>query len=122
MARLIRGAQIDPSAFPAPATLSVADKVFFPLSTTADGDWTGVALTTDPKPGYCGVAWNGAWVSVGDASKSAPCYFSRDGGATALALTSLLTGDRLYWNGSIAGAELSSNGPFGDRLALFYMV
>ena len=37
------------------------------------------------------------------------CYFSNDGGLSAISLNSLVSGDQLYWNGVFAGFELSIN-------------
>lgn len=38
----------------------------------------------------------------------ADCYFSRDGGVTAVALTDVRAGDFLYWNPTIAGFALTN--------------
>lgn len=68
-----------------------------PASTTANG-------------GYIAVRVNGIAQVVGDATKVAvDCYFSGDGGATARALKSVVAGDLLYWNQSIAGFNLDAN-------------
>ena len=39
-------------------------------------------------------------------AKTDVCYFSRDGGTTAIAQGSYAIGDILYWNGSIARFQL----------------
>jgi hypothetical protein len=45
------------------------------------------------------------------------CYFSGDGGTTARARGDVELGDKLYWNGSIAGYELDAN----DRIDFDYL-
>jgi hypothetical protein len=97
-----------------------------PAQTTAsDGDLactTGVAQTpvvsTDPQSGYVGVDVFGKWEHPGNGTKNAACYFSRDGGTTAVTLRSVMAGDLLYWNGSIAGYELEA----GDLVSFHYNV
>ncbi|KKN45016.1 hypothetical protein LCGC14_0687280 [marine sediment metagenome] len=49
---------------------------------------------------------NGHGESLGNGVKTTSCYFSRDGGATALLIQDIRLGDLLYWNGSIAGYQL----------------
>jgi hypothetical protein len=44
------------------------------------------------------------------------CYFSNDGGLSAISLNSLVSGDQLYWNGGFAGFELS----FNDIIEIVY--
>lgn len=76
-----------------------------PLTTSVDGDSTGIALTLKPT-GLINVLVNGISELVGDGVKTTACYFSSDGGTTAKLYEELDAGDILYWNGSIAGYEL----------------
>ena len=84
-------------------------------TTTADGQpATSTPITATPSPsaggngGYIGVLVQGVSYVVGDGTKVAACYFSGDGGVTARALQSVVAGDICYWNGTIAGFQLSS--------------
>ena len=85
-------------------------------TTTADGQpatSTPVAATPSPSGGgnggYIGVLVGGVSYVVGDGTKvGCACYFSGDGGVTARALQSVVAGDICYWNGSVAGFQLSS--------------
>ncbi len=52
---------------------------------------------------------NGLSVNVGNASKLTTCYFSRDGGTTPISFADLTIGDVLFWNGLIAGYNLSTH-------------
>lgn len=67
-------------------------------------------LQLTPATRYVFVFINGVQTELGDLT--APCYFSGDGGATARTLGTggtLVSGDLLYWNGSIAGWDLSAS-------------
>lgn len=87
------------------STPTYADKKFVSEVTTTDGEWSGAEFTGSPI-GYTGSDVDGIHKIVGDAVKTEECYWSRDGGTTALALSALAIGDRMYWNGSEAGFEL----------------
>lgn len=80
--------------------------------TTADQQLAcGIAVLNTPIAGsYVGVRLNGVdVVDVGDGSKvGVSCYFSGDGGATPRAWADITLGDTLWWNGSVAGYELSA--------------
>ena len=78
------------------------------LATSADGALaTNTAIVTSPfQSSYIIVTVNNHGASLGDGVKTKDCYFSRDGGATALLVQNLQVGDKLYWNGSIAGYQL----------------
>jgi hypothetical protein len=59
--------------------------------------------------GYITVTVNGQAQKVGDGTKvGVDCYFSGDSGATARAFSAVVAGDLLYWNGSVAGWQLSA--------------
>ena len=81
------------------------------LDTSSDGDLasnTPIART----PGGDGMVYvelNGVAVHLGDAVKTRDCYFSKDEGATARAIADITAGNLLYWNGSIAGFELTTS-------------
>jgi hypothetical protein len=65
-------------------------------STNADGEYVAVRVN---GVGY--VVGNGTRVGV-------DCYFSGDAGATARAFSAIVAGDKLYWNGSVAGFQLAA--------------
>jgi hypothetical protein len=67
--------------------------------------------------GYIGVRVNGVHYVVGDGTKVAvDSYFSGDGGVTARAMSAVVTGDTLRWNGSVAGFQLAAT----DRVDFEY--
>jgi hypothetical protein len=84
-------------------------------TTTNDGDLacatavTRTPATSSTNGGYGGVRVNGLHVVVGDGTKTgADCYFSGDGGTTARAMKSIVAGDQLYWQHTIAGYNLDA--------------
>jgi len=84
--------------------------------TAADEDQaspTGIAAI---PVGAVKVFVNGDLIPVGDGSKTGFCYFSADGGSTALAQGSIATGALCYWLGSNANFELDAN----DRMSFLY--
>lgn len=93
--------------------------------TTADGQ-VACATTVATTPaasstlgGYIAVRVNGVGYEIGDGTKVAvDCYFSGDGGTTARAMKSIVAGDLLYWNGSVAGFQLATT----DRIDFVYNV
>jgi hypothetical protein len=89
-------------------TPSFSDKEITATATSSDGDTSGASLSATPT-GYVQVMVNGVQVVTGDAVKTKTCYWSRDSGTTALALNALASGDTLYWNGSIAGFQLTTS-------------
>lgn len=94
------------AAFPTTANKDMACS-----TTSADGQAaTAVALVSTPAKGsYIEVTVSkGYRASVGDGVKTKDCYFSADAGATAKTIANVVAGDLLYWNGSIAGAQLAS--------------
>lgn len=111
---LIQPKQINLSAFPWASGVR-ANKSMAASTTVADGDLAcATAVATTPATsstagGYIGVVVNGVAYLVGDGTKVAvDCYFSGDGGATARLMKSVVAGDLLYWNGSIAGFQLAA--------------
>ena len=99
--------------------LTSANKEMPALVTTADGDLATVTplVVTPSNDGYVMVDVNGHGASVGDGVKSKDCYFSNDGGTTALLIRRLQAGATLHWNGSIAGYQLAID----DRVTFNYI-
>ena len=77
--------------------------------TVNDGDLAcNTAILDTPKTySYVRVFVNGVEVNTGD-KNSGDCYFSRDGGSTALVVGDERLGDKLYWNESIANYNLDA--------------
>ena len=76
--------------------------------TSGDYSSTGITLSNTPSQ-YSRVQLfvNGQLQKLGNGTFSnVDCYFSNDGGLSALSFTSLLLGNSLYWNGVSAGFEL----------------
>ena len=93
-----------------------ANKSMAASATSADGQLAcATAIATTPAVssaagGGIGVRINGVSVLLGDGTKVAvDCYFSADGGATPRAEKTVLAGDLLYWNGSVALFELATS-------------
>jgi hypothetical protein len=59
---------------------------------------------------------NGQQIIIGDGTKVAPAYFSKDNGTTASNYGAIDSTDELYWNTSIAGYGLDG----GDFVTLIY--
>lgn len=102
------------------ATPTTANKNMAALATVNGGDLacnTGMA-TTPASASYVFVEVNGISVQVGNAVKTTDCYFSGDGGTTARAYNAIVSGDKLYWNGGIAGYQLDTT----DLISFDYVV
>lgn len=96
------------------ATSDRSNKHMAASATAADGDLAcATAVAQNPAPsttngGYIQVIVDGLGQFVGDGTKVAvDCYFSGDGGVTARALKSVVAGDLLYWNRTIALFDLA---------------
>lgn len=90
---------------------------FTPVSTTSGDDSivTGVTLGSTPNIySRIEVFVNGQKQRLGDGVTTKDCYFGAVG--SALSLTSLVSSDQLYWNGTIAGFELSTS----DKVEIVY--
>ena len=90
------------------------------LSTLTSGNnsTTGITLSNTPSQ-YSRVQLfvNGQLQKIGDGTFSnVDCYFSNDGGLSALSFTSLVSGNVLYWNGVSAGFELDAT----DEIDIIY--
>lgn len=77
---------------------------------------TGVTLTSTPNDySRIEVYVNGQKQRLGDNDTSKDCYFGT-APLTPIALSALSLGDQLYWNGTIAGFELSTS----DKVEIVY--
>jgi hypothetical protein len=98
--------------------LTVNDKSSPSAATSGNDQPTGVTITATPTND----GWVGVYVNVsgpfelGDADKTKDCYFSPDGGTTVRSIGSIVAGDELIWNGSIAGFDLDTS----DEISLIY--
>jgi hypothetical protein len=89
------------------------------FNSTGDGYYTGLTISKTPI-GYIGVFVNGVETDLGFGSTTSnSCYFSGDGGVTSRNEGDILIGDALYWNGNVAGFDLSIDLP--DRISLVYL-
>jgi hypothetical protein len=78
------------------------------LPTSGNYKPTGLTMQFTPfKDGSVNVLINGISVLEGDGVKTTEAYFSNDGGLTAKTLANIEAGDEIYWNGDIAGFDLS---------------
>src|SRR5689334_963540 len=111
---LLQGKQMNlPSVVTTP---SRQNKGMTAATTAADGQQATAtvlaatpARTANAQGGYIQGRLNGQPIQIGDGTKVAvPSYFSGDGGATARALQNVIAGDKLYWNGTVAGYELDT--------------
>jgi len=96
--------------------LSVSNRDMVASVTTADGQLATSTTLASTITAWVEVQVNGAGVEMGDGVKTKACYMSGDSGTTARAYGALVTGDQLFWNGSIAGYELSAT----DRIDVIY--
>lgn len=92
-----------------PLSLSVAaTDSGFSNNTSGNYAATGVFISGTPyENGSVSVIINGIGVSEGNGVRTTEAYFSNDGGATAKSIANITAGDQLYWNGIIAGFDLS---------------
>jgi len=102
------------------ASPTISNKDMVCVVTVNDGDVaTNTAMAATPANGsYVAVLANGVGISVGNGVKTKAAYFSSDSGTTAKALNAIASGDKLYWNGSIAGYQLDAN----DTIDFNYVV
>jgi len=89
--------------------------------TGSDGDRATVTpIAVDPE-GYVEVKVNSLMCKVANGNgerTTSECYFSDDGGVSAKAFGALAAGDLLYWNGSVAGFQLT----VADRIDFLYEI
>lgn len=93
------------------ATPQTSNKDMAAVATVIDGDVAcNTAIAGTPATdGYVEVNINGVQEVVGDGVKTKSCYFSADTGTTAKTIANIANGDKLYWNGSIAGYQLATD-------------
>jgi hypothetical protein len=98
---------------PAPSTLR---KSVAPTVTSGNFSSTGITAGFTPAlGGHVRVVVNGVEYPVGDGNRldlggftnNVVAYFSADGGATAKAMSAIVSTDTLYWNGTNAGFNLA---------------
>lgn len=89
-----------------------------PLNTNGNYSPTGITITYTPfSDSAVDVLVNGLGLSEADGDRDgAAVYFSNDGGATAKTIANIEAGDQLYWNGDIAGFELTG----ADTIDIMY--
>lgn len=89
-----------------------------PSVTVGNNSTTGLSITSTPDQySRIQVFINGQLQKLGDGTFSnVDCYFSNDGGLSALVLGSVSSGNTLYWNGLTARFELDNN----DELTIVY--
>ena len=93
-----------------------AQKNQIPIPTAGDNSSTGLTLDYIPiGDSDVMVFARGMHTAVGENATLSYCYFSRDGGTTAVAVADILDGDVFYWNGVQTGIELDA-----DDLITFY--
>lgn len=82
-----------------------------PLATSGDYSSTGITIDYTPfSDSAVDVLVNGLGLSEADGNRDeAAVYFSNDGGLTAKSIANIEAGDTLYWNGDIAGFELTAD-------------
>ena len=90
----IKGAAGLASAIP-----STSDKAQTPANVSADDTSTTLTISATPI-GDVRVAVNGIMADLGDGVKTSDCYFSGDAGTTARAISDIVSGDTLFWNGA----------------------
>lgn len=97
--------------------LTYTDKNINPTPTSGDNAHTGILISYDPyQDSYVIIEINGLSVEVGDGTKDKDAYFSGNGGASAVHIEEIRSGDELYWNGLISGYDLEA----GDEVNLIY--
>lgn len=93
-----------PTAYPTPS-----NKKMPALATTGNGQLaTSTPIAHTPAGhSFIRVFVNGVGQEL-RSDKTGDCYFSRDGGTTAIAIASIASGDQLYWNQTIARFSLKT--------------
>lgn len=88
------------------------------ILTSGNNSLTGITLSNTPSQNSrIQIFVNGQLQKIGNGTfSSVDCYFSNDGGLSALLFTSIVSGNILYWNGSSAGFELDTS----DEIDIIY--
>lgn len=83
-------------------------------ATSSNGDATGISIDNTPE-GMVQIFVNGIMQELkGD--KTGDCFFSSDGGTTAVTISNIAATNTLHWNGTTAGYELDAT----DKITLVY--
>ena len=102
---------------PVDTGVEVYQRDLSPADTNGDASPTGITITYTPfLDSAVDIIVNGVGVSEGNGVKTSDCYFSNDGGATAKLNANIEAGDELYWNGNIAGYDLTNT----DNIDIIY--
>jgi len=98
--------------------VAVYQRDLIPLASNGDYSSTGITIDYTPfSDSAVDILVNGIGVSEADGDRNAgAAYFSNDGGATAKAIADIEAGDELYWNGVIAGFDLTTD----DTIDIIY--
>lgn len=88
------------------------------LLTSGDGSTTGLVVSSTPSQfSRVQVFVNGQLQRLGDGvNTNVDCYFSNDGGTSAVLLNNISVGDTLYWNGLYSKFNLDST----DEVEIIY--
>jgi len=90
--------------------IEVYQRDLSPVPSNGDYSATGITIMYTPfADSAVDILVNGVGVSEGNGVKTSDCYFSGDGGATARTNANIEAGDELYWNGEIAGYDLTAD-------------
>ena len=91
--------------------VEVYERDLTPLATSGNYSATGITITYTPfADSAVDVLVNGLGLSEANGNRDGGAvYFSNDGGATAKTNANIEAGDELYWNGEIAGFELTTD-------------
>jgi len=94
------------------AAVPVASNKSMTASATLNDNDEGCGTAMAATPGGDGMVYvmiNGIQAKLAGVDKVGDCYFSADAGVNAKAIAAIALGDKLYWNGSVAGFQLDSS-------------
>lgn len=95
---------------PVDTGVEVYQRDLTPNATSGNYSATGITLDYTPfSDSAVDILVNGVGVSEGNGVRTSDAYFSNDGGATAKLIANIEAGDELYWNGDIAGFDLTAD-------------
>ena len=98
--------------------VAVYQRDLVPTPTSGNYSSTGITIEFTPfSDSAVDVLVNGLGVSEANGDRdAAEAYFSGDGGVTARAIADITAGDVLYWNGDLAGYDLTAD----DAIDIIY--
>jgi hypothetical protein len=102
---------------PVPTTSNKAMTASVTSSDFDEACATAIA-STPAQSSFVAVLVNGILAELGNGVKTKDCYFSGNSGTTARAHNAVVSGDKLYWVGSVAGYQLATT----DRIDFVYVV